>query len=160
MKFRGLVVVGMLAWSAAAPAEDAGVALAQRSVCLACHQVDTKRVGPSFRDIALRYAGNEAAAEYLARTIRDGSRGLWGAIPMPAQRHVDPATALLLGEWIMSLAPEPEHPQDLADEELESPTSSAAEAASSGKGNRTDTAAPRQTGSSRPAMGLAEGEGS
>jgi len=107
MKFRGVVVVAMLAWGAAVQANDAGVALAQRSVCLACHQVDTKRVGPSFRDIALRYAGNEAAAEYLARSIRDGSRGLWGAIPMPAQRHVDPATALLLGEWIMSLAPSP-----------------------------------------------------
>src|SRR5690554_6029900 len=105
MKYRGLAVVGMLVWSAAAQAADAGVALAQRSVCLACHQVDAKRVGPSFRDIALRYAGNEAAADYLARSIRDGSRDLWGAIPMPAQRHVDPATALQLGEWIMSLAP-------------------------------------------------------
>src|SRR5690554_4653179 len=106
MKYRGLAVVGMLVWSAAAQAADAGVALAQRSVCLACHQVDAKRVGPSFRSIALRYAGNDAAAEYLARTIRSGSRGLWGAIPMPAQSHVDPATALLLGEWILSLAPE------------------------------------------------------
>ena len=89
-----------------ANAGDAGVALAQRSVCLACHQVDTKRVGPSFRDIALRYAANDMAATYLARTIRDGSRGLWGAIPMPAQRHVDPATALQLAEWIISLAPD------------------------------------------------------
>ena len=105
MKFRGLAVVGMLFWCIAAQASDAGVALAQRSVCLACHQVNEKRVGPSFRDIALRYAGNEAAAAYLARSIREGSRGLWGAIPMPAQRHVDPATALLLGEWIVSLAP-------------------------------------------------------
>ncbi|SRR5690554_55382 len=106
MKVRGLLVSGLLMWAGIAHANDAGVALAQRSVCLACHQVDTKRVGPSFRDIALRYAGNEGAAEYLARSIRDGSRGLWGAIPMPAQRHVDPATALLLGEWILSLAPD------------------------------------------------------
>lgn len=107
MSVRGLLVLGLglLCWSTAY-ADDPGRELAQRSVCLACHQVDTKRVGPSFRDIALRYAGNEAAAKYLAGTIRDGSRGLWGAIPMPAQRHVDPATALLLGEWIMSLAPD------------------------------------------------------
>lgn len=111
MKIRGLIAVGLLGWSAA-HASDAGVELAQRSVCLACHQVDTKRVGPSFRDIALRYAGNEAAAEYLARSIRDGSRSLWGAIPMPAQRHVDPATALLLGKWIISLAPASEKVQD------------------------------------------------
>jgi len=108
MTFRGLFVLGLSMLASVAHAEDPGRELAQRSVCLACHQVDTKRVGPSFRDIALRYAANEAAAKYLARTIRDGSRGLWGAIPMPAQRHVDPATALLLGEWIISLAPEVE----------------------------------------------------
>lgn len=105
MKCRWLVAVAMFFIGVSAQARDAGVELAQRSVCLACHQVDTKRVGPSFRDIALRYSDNEEAAAYLARSIREGSRGLWGAIPMPAQRHVDPATALLLGEWIMSLAP-------------------------------------------------------
>lgn len=105
MRCRGLIAMGVLVWSAGAYATDAGVALAQRSVCLACHQVDVKRVGPSFRDIAIRYSTNAEAAAYLARSIRDGSRGLWGAIPMPAQRHVDPATALLLGEWIVSLAP-------------------------------------------------------
>lgn len=105
MKYRGLMIIVGLLGGGIAHATDAGIELAQRSVCLACHQVDTKRVGPSFRDIALRYAGNEAAAQYLARTIRDGSRGLWGAIPMPAQRHLDPATALQLAEWIVSLAP-------------------------------------------------------
>lgn len=105
MKYRGLMILVGLLGGGIAHATDAGIELAQRSVCLACHQVDTKRVGPSFRDIALRYAGNEAAAQYLARTIRDGSRGLWGAIPMPAQRHLDPATALQLAEWIVSLAP-------------------------------------------------------
>ena len=106
MKFRGLLFAVAVLAGSPAHATDAGHELAQRSVCLACHQVDAKRVGPSFRSIALRYAGNDAAAEYLARTIRSGSRGLWGAIPMPAQSHVDPATALLLGEWILSLAPE------------------------------------------------------
>lgn len=106
MKCRWLAAVTTLVFGVTAQAGDAGVELAQRSVCLACHQVDSKRVGPSFRDIALRYSANENAAAYLARSIREGSRGLWGAIPMPAQRHVDPATALLLGEWIMSLAPD------------------------------------------------------
>lgn len=106
MKSRGLLFAAAILAGSSACASNAGQELAQRSVCLACHQVDAKRVGPSFRAIALRYAGNEAATEYLARSIRDGSRGLWGAIPMPAQRHVDPATALLLAEWVLSLAPE------------------------------------------------------
>ena len=117
MKFRGLFIAGLLCCGTA-NAGDAGRELAQRSVCLACHQVDAKRVGPSFRDIAIRYSGNEAAAEYLARTIRDGSRGLWGAIPMPAQRHVDPATALQLAEWIVSLAPPAGNAEKLLEEDL------------------------------------------
>lgn len=129
MRFAGLVIVGALCCGTA-NATDAGQALAQRSVCLACHQVDTKRVGPSFRDIAIRYSGNEAAAEYLARTIRDGSRGLWGAIPMPAQRHVDPATALRLANWILSLAPV--SAQDGATPEPDAGESNEADAASRG----------------------------
>lgn len=116
MNFRGLIVAALL-FSGTASASDAGIQLAQTNVCLACHQVDSKRVGPSFRDIALRYAGNEGAAEYLARSIRDGSRGLWGAIPMPAQRHVDPATALELGQWILSLATEKEQLDEMLEQE-------------------------------------------
>lgn len=104
MKFRGWISIGLLCMGTAHAAND-GEALAQRSVCMACHQVEVKRVGPSFRDIAGRYSANDAAAQYLVESIRNGSRGRWGAIPMPAQRHVDPATALLLSEWILSLAP-------------------------------------------------------
>ena len=113
MKYAGLFLAGLLC-AGAVNASDAGQALAQSNVCLACHQVDTKRVGPSFRDIAIRYSGNEAAADYLARAIRAGSRGLWGAIPMPAQRHVDPATAMRLANWILSLAPSGGQPEEAA----------------------------------------------
>lgn len=112
MMFRGLLVAGLLSCGTA-NAGDVGQALAKRSVCLACHQVDTKRVGPSFRDIGVRYASNEQAKEYLAERIRGGSRGLWGAIPMPAQRQVDTETALKLAEWILSLAPSTEVPGSL-----------------------------------------------
>lgn len=104
MKFPGLIVVALFL-AGAAHAGDTGQALAQKNVCLSCHQVDVKRVGPSFRDIGIRYAGSEGAVDYLANTIRDGSRRKWGAIPMPAQRHVDAASAVQLAEWILSLAP-------------------------------------------------------
>ncbi len=115
MMFRGLLVAGLLSCGTANAGDvgDVGQALAKRSVCLACHQVDTKRVGPSFRDIGVRYAGNEQAKEYLAERIRGGSRGVWGAIPMPAQRQVDTETALKLAEWILSLAPSTEVPGSL-----------------------------------------------
>lgn len=117
MRFQWLVFAALMC--AGTAQADAGRALAERSVCLACHQVDSKRVGPSFRDIALRYAGNEAAVDYLARTIRDGSRGRWGAIPMPAQRHVDPATAVQLAQWILTLAPPPEAEGSTDESELD-----------------------------------------
>ena len=84
-----------------------GMALARANVCLSCHQVDARRVGPPFRAIAQRYAQGERAAtiEYLARAIREGSRGRWGALTMPAQPHVDDQEADELARWILSLDP-------------------------------------------------------
>lgn len=83
---------------------DANVKFARSKQCLACHQVDSQRVGPSFRAIADRYAGAPAAQQYLANTIRDGSRGKWGAIPMPAQAQVNAVDAARLAAWVLSLA--------------------------------------------------------
>ena len=83
--------------------------LAQHRQCLACHQVDRKRVGPSFAAIAERYAGNAATdnaavADYMALSIRQGSRQKWGAVPMPAQPGVSEDEALRLATWILELA--------------------------------------------------------
>jgi cytochrome c len=88
-------------------AMQAGQALAQAKACMGCHQVDSKRVGPPLREIAGRYGGQDesAALAYLANTIREGGRGRWGAIPMPAQPHVSPAEAEDLARWILSLRP-------------------------------------------------------
>lgn len=82
---------------------DTGVQFARSKQCLACHQVDTQRVGPSFRAIAERYATAPAARQYLAGTIREGSRGKWGAIPMPAQAQVNAMDATRLAAWILAL---------------------------------------------------------
>lgn len=81
-----------------------GEALAKSSSCLACHQIDKKRVGPPFVVIAQRFAESEGAQAYLADSIRNGSRGRWGAVPMPAQPQVNGADAQLLAAWILSLA--------------------------------------------------------
>ena len=85
---------------------DANVQLARTKQCLACHQIDTRRVGPSFTVIAERYAGSPGARQYLADTIQEGSRGKWGAIPMPAQPQVGPLDATQLAGWILSLTDE------------------------------------------------------
>lgn len=101
--FSGLLVTVVLTVGPANVWAGAGVQLARTKQCLACHQVDTKRVGPSFVVIAERYADASGAQQYLADTIRQGSRGKWGAIPMPAQPQVSPLDATDLAAWILSL---------------------------------------------------------
>ncbi|AEC22229.1 hypothetical protein PT7_3689 [Pusillimonas sp. T7-7] len=85
-------------------AQQTGVNLAKARNCLSCHQVDKKVVGPALTVIAQRFAGVEGAADYLAQAIRNGGRGRWGAVPMPAQPQVSPADSKLLAAWILSLA--------------------------------------------------------
>ncbi len=82
-----------------------GQALAKSKACLGCHQVDAKRVGPSFSAIAQRYADQAGADQYLSSAIRQGGRGRWGAVPMPAQSQVSEQDAQRLAQWILSLRP-------------------------------------------------------
>ena len=77
-------------------------ALAQKSGCLACHQVAGKVVGPSLKDIAKKYAGQDVTAK-LATKIKQGGSGVWGAIPMPANAQVSDADATKLASWVLSL---------------------------------------------------------
>jgi cytochrome c len=81
---------------------EEGVALARARACLGCHQVDKKRVGPSFKAVAQRFADKEGAVPYLAKVIRQGGRGQWGAIPMPGQA-VNEQDAEKLAQWIITL---------------------------------------------------------
>ena len=82
---------------------DAGLELARKKNCLGCHQLDAKRVGPSLQAVAQRHAAIPESLEYLASAIRQGGRGRWGAVPMPAQPHVNQQDALQLAQWILTL---------------------------------------------------------
>lgn len=104
-KYAIVLLIGGSGMAGMAAAQDlAGQALARSSNCLACHQIDSKRVGPAFKLVAERFAGEDGAADYLAATIRSGGRGRWGAVPMPAQPQVSPEDAQRLAAWILSLA--------------------------------------------------------
>lgn len=107
-RFLRLMIISGLMLGAAGARADAGVQLAHTKQCLACHQVDARRVGPAFTVIADRYAEAPGAHQYLADAIRQGSRSKWGAIPMPAQPHVEPVDAAQLASWILSLADQSE----------------------------------------------------
>jgi cytochrome c551/c552 len=77
--------------------------LLQKNACLACHGMDSKLVGPSFRDVANRYKDRADAVNMLSGKIRSGGQGVWGAIPMPAQAlSADESTQL--AQWLSQLA--------------------------------------------------------
>ena len=77
--------------------------LAQSKNCLTCHSVDKKVVGPAYKDVAAKYAGDKGAADRLAQKILKGGSGVWGAVPMPANTQVSEAEAKKLAAWVLSL---------------------------------------------------------
>ncbi|MDX3906547.1 MAG: c-type cytochrome [Pigmentiphaga sp.] len=95
----------LAAMHATAAAQTAGPDLAKAKNCMACHGVDNKLVGPSYKSVAERYASDPEAAGKLAQSIRKGSVRKWGAIPMPAQNAVNDDEARQLAEWVLSLKP-------------------------------------------------------
>ncbi len=76
--------------------------LANKKGCFSCHDINTKKVGPAYIDVAKKYAGKEGAVEELVKSITKGSMGKWGSIPM-APQPVSQEEAKALAEWILSL---------------------------------------------------------
>ena len=87
--------------SVSAPA-FADQALATSKNCMACHAVDKRLVGPSFKEIAAKYASDKSAADKLATKIIKGGAGVWGPIPMPANAQVNEAEAKKLATWVLA----------------------------------------------------------
>ena len=77
--------------------------LAQQKTCMACHAVDRKLVGPAYKDVAAKYAGQRDAAAHLADKIVKGGVGVWGPVPMPANPKVSATEARQLANWILSI---------------------------------------------------------
>jgi cytochrome c len=77
--------------------------LAQKKNCLACHAVDKKVVGPAYKEVAAKYAGQKDAVEKLTQKVVKGGVGAWGQIPMPANPQVTEAEAKQLVTWILGL---------------------------------------------------------
>ena len=83
-----------------APADEE---LANKSNCLACHKVDTKLVGPSYKEIAAKYDASDAATvDMLVEKVTKGGVGTWGQIPMPPNPLVSQEDAKTLVEWVLS----------------------------------------------------------
>ena len=102
MKRALLTATALVALVAASPAM-ADEAMAKAKNCMACHAVGKKLVGPAYKDVAKKYAGDAGAEATLAEHIMKGSSGIWGPIPMPPNANVNADEAKQLASWVMSL---------------------------------------------------------
>jgi cytochrome c len=84
-------------------AASASEQLAREKNCLACHAVDSKLIGPGYKEVAAKYKGDKSAEAKLATKIMKGGSGVWGQIPMPANPQVSAAEAKELAKWVLSL---------------------------------------------------------
>jgi cytochrome c len=91
----------LLLVSGMASAAD-GAALAQKNACLSCHSVDKKIVGPAYKDVAKKYAGDKGAQAKLVAKVKAGGKGVWGDIPMPPNPQVSPADLNTIVAWILT----------------------------------------------------------
>lgn len=80
----------------------ANAELAKAKNCLACHAVASKVIGPAYKDVAAKYAGQKDAEDKLTQKVLKGSSGVWGTSPMPANTQVSEAEARTLVKWILS----------------------------------------------------------
>lgn len=94
-----MLAAGALASNAALANAD----LAKAKNCMTCHSISSKVVGPAFKDVAAKYAGQKDAEDKLTNKVLKGGSGVWGAVPMPANTQVSEAEARTLVKWVLSL---------------------------------------------------------
>jgi cytochrome c len=102
----GATAAGLLLAGQANAALDveAGSALAKKSGCFACHNMEQKRVGPAWKDVAAKYAGDAGAKATLVAWIKAGGTGRWNMGKMPAYSpRVADADIEALAEFVLSL---------------------------------------------------------
>lgn len=88
----------LAAWSTAMASPE----LAKKHACFACHALDKKLVGPSYKDVAGKYRGDKGAAARLFDKVKKGSQGSWGQVPMPPNAAVPDGDVRALVKWILS----------------------------------------------------------
>ncbi|TAM05009.1 MAG: c-type cytochrome [Paraburkholderia sp.] len=95
--------LALAAGPASAQDGPTGLALAQQENCMSCHSVTHTLMGPALHEIALKYAAKPDAQAYLAHKIVEGSSGVWGNVPMPANTQLNAVQAAALANWILTL---------------------------------------------------------
>ena len=88
----------------AATTAQASEELAKKHLCTTCHVVKgAKTIGPTYADVAKKYAGQKDAEAKLAEKVKKGGTGVWGQVPMPPNAAVPDADIKALVKWILSV---------------------------------------------------------
>lgn len=85
------------------PLKDKAMALIANSDCATCHKIDEKLIGPAWRDVANKYAGQDTAVKYIAHKIINGGAGVWGQVPMAPHPTMSQEDAETLANYVMTL---------------------------------------------------------
>jgi cytochrome c len=101
MKFAALALTIAAGAVASLPAQ-ASEELAKKYLCLTCHTVDKKLVGPAYHDVAAKYKNDKGAEAKLVEKVKKGGVGVWGQIPMPPNDKVPDADLKTLVKWVLS----------------------------------------------------------
>src|SRR6188508_117032 len=80
-----------------------GVEIVAGSDCFTCHKIDEKNIGPAWRDVAAKYAGQDTAVKYLSHKIINGGSGVWGQVPMAAHPTLSQEDAETLAKYVLIL---------------------------------------------------------
>lgn len=104
-----IILAALLALPLAAQAADPATVmapelkLAQKNGCLACHDLDMKKVGPAWREVAKKYSGDAEAEAMLVTKVKKGGKGHWGEVPMPPNVTVKDADIKTLVKYVLAL---------------------------------------------------------
>lgn len=98
-----ILSASLLALGAALPVQ-ASEDLAKKHLCTTCHVTKgAKTIGPSYVDVAKKYAGQKDAEAKLAEKVKKGGTGVWGQVPMPPNPAVPDADLKTLVKWVLSV---------------------------------------------------------
>ena len=95
------MAAAILSLSLTSPLSYGNEALAKSKGCLGCHGIDKGIVGPAYKDVAKKYAGQNVA-DQLAQKVIKGGGGVWGGMVMPPN-SVTPEEAKTLVQWILGI---------------------------------------------------------
>lgn len=97
------LLVGLVLAAGVSNVALANADLAKAKNCMACHAVANKVLGPAFKDVGAKYAGQKGAEDKLVQKVLKGGSGVWGTVPMPANAQLNEADARTLVKWVLSL---------------------------------------------------------